>query len=64
MKTWKKEQKAKQDEKDAAAAKQSKMAAVDKVTSMLEELQQKVVEEGEAEAQTYDKFACFCKTTS
>lgn len=64
LKTWKKEQKAKEDAKDASAAKQSKMAAVDKVVSMLEDLQLQVVAEGEAEAETYDKFACFCKTTS
>jgi len=53
---------AKQDEADAAA-KQSKMAAVDKVVSMLEDLQLQVLAEGEAEAATYNKFACFCKTT-
>merc|ERR1719272_2239912 len=47
----------------AAAADQSKMAAVDKVVSMLEDLQLQVLAEGEAEAVTYNKFACFCKTT-
>merc|ERR1719174_487546 len=50
-------------EKAAAGAKQSKMAAVDKVVSMLEDLQLQVLAEGEAEAATYNKFACFCKTT-
>jgi len=50
--------------KAAAAADQSKMAAVDKVVSMLEDLQLQVLAEGEAEAATYNKFACFCKTTN
>jgi hypothetical protein len=48
---------------DAKAAKQAKMAAVDKVVSMLEDLQLQVLAEGEAEAATYNKFACFCRTT-
>merc|ERR1740138_1655818 len=39
------------------------MAAVDKAVSMLEDLQLQVLAEGEAEAATYNKFACFCKTT-
>merc|ERR1719327_1839476 len=39
------------------------MAAVDKVVSMLEDLQLQVLAEGEEEAATYNKFACFCKTT-
>jgi hypothetical protein len=60
---WKESQKANADKKAAAAADQSKMAAVDKVVSMLEDLQLQVLAEGEAEAATYNKFACFCKTT-
>merc|ERR1740133_277818 len=60
---WQKTQKGNADSKADAAADQSKMAAVDKVVSMLEDLQLQVLAEGEAEAATYNKFACFCKTT-
>lgn len=44
-----------------ASATQAKMAAVDKVTELLEGLKGKVLADGEAEASTYNKFACFCK---
>jgi len=45
----------------AEGANDAKMAAVNKVTEMLENLQHQVLEEGEKEAATYDKFACFCR---
>jgi len=63
MDEYEKKKQGEADEKAAAGAKQSKMAAVDKVVSMLEDLQLQVLAEGEAEAATYNKFACFCKTT-
>jgi len=49
---------------DAKVAKQKKMSAVEKAVELLESLQKKVLEEGEAEAKSYDKFACFCKETT
>eukprot|EP00928_Gymnodinium_smaydae_P011583 TRINITY_DN14258_c0_g1_i2.p1 TRINITY_DN14258_c0_g1~~TRINITY_DN14258_c0_g1_i2.p1 ORF type:complete len:757 (+),score=235.94 TRINITY_DN14258_c0_g1_i2:51-2321(+) len=44
-----------------AQAKQSKMSAVGKVVTMLKDLRDNVKAEGEKEAQSYNKFACFCK---
>jgi len=57
----------KQDAKDdeaAVAAKQAKMAAVNKVITMLEDLSAQVLAEGEKEAAAYNKFACFCKDST
>eukprot|EP00429_Kryptoperidinium_foliaceum_P079816 CAMPEP_0176225786 /NCGR_PEP_ID=MMETSP0121_2-20121125/21932_1 /TAXON_ID=160619 /ORGANISM="Kryptoperidinium foliaceum, Strain CCMP 1326" /LENGTH=233 /DNA_ID=CAMNT_0017565047 /DNA_START=21 /DNA_END=718 /DNA_ORIENTATION=+ len=61
---WKDTQAAKKANASAAAAKESKMAAVNKVVDLLENLQGKVLAEGETEAKTYEKFACFCKDTT
>ena len=45
-------------------ANDAKMAAVNKVMKLFEDLKAKVIEEGEAEAASYNKFACFCKDST
>jgi len=49
---------------EATAARDQKLAAVNKVVTMLEDLQVQVMAEGEKEATSYEKFACFCKDTT
>jgi len=64
MTEWKARQATKSAKTDAKAAREAKMAAVNKVVTMLEELQAQILDEGEKEAATYNKFSCFCKDTT
>merc|ERR1719316_1832126 len=49
---------------NAAVARGDKNAAVKKVLELMEGLRTKILADGEKEAHSYDKFACFCKDTS
>jgi len=49
---------------NAAVATGDKNAAVKKVLDLMEGLRTKILADGEKEAHSYDKFACFCKDTS
>jgi len=58
LKEYKEGKEGDKEDAKAAAAKEAKMAAVNKVITMLEDLQKQVLAEGEDEAAAYNKFAC------
>jgi len=64
LKEWKDKKQGEADADVAVAARESKMAAVNKAVELLETLQAQVMKEGEDEVATYNKFACFCKDTT
>jgi len=61
---WKADQADKAAKKDAKAADDAKMAAVNKVVDMMTDLHTKVTKEGEDEAATYLEFKRFCDDKS
>jgi len=64
LEEWKEKQANETGKVAAKAAKESKMSAVNKVTELMEDLKSQVMKEGEEEAHTYSKFACWCKDTT
>ena len=46
----------------AAHAARTKVTPLEKVVTLLKDLQTQVTEDGTKEATTYDTFACFCKS--
>jgi len=48
----------------ALTAQAAEVSPVEKVVTMLQDLQKQVVLEGMLESKTYDKYACFCKSGS
>merc|ERR1719183_885221 len=48
----------------ALARSSSQVTPVEKVIQLLEDLKAEVVASGEAEAKTYEEYACFCKDTT
>merc|ERR1719194_130507 len=44
-----------------ATRSQDKITPIQSVINLLEKLEKQTMEEGKAEADAYDKFACFCK---
>jgi len=61
---WKASKQAEEAQAAAEKDRESKMGAVNKAVDLLEDLQSQVLAEGEKEAATYNKFACFCKDTT
>lgn len=60
---WKATQAAQKKADANATAKEDNMGAIHKTVKMLEDLQKKLVDAGDQESWTYNKFACFCKDT-
>merc|ERR1712227_554222 len=48
----------------AISSKAAPTGPIEKVVNLLEDLQGKIKSDGKVEQQVYDKFACWCETTS